>query len=337
MRTRILKASMAAAASLALVAACSSGGAEAGTDGGDGGGSSQTWKLGYNIDYNSASLYAIAQDQGLWEEHGLDVETVSFTSGPLQIQALDAGDLDVAYIGAGAHWLPASGKAEIIFVNGLGTAERVLAQPGIDSIEDLAGKTVAAPEGTSGELVLNLALAEAGMSKEDVDFVPMKPSTVVSSFASGQVDAASIWYPLVGTMKKKVPDAEVLASSEDFVDTVPEPSSFVTTEEMIDTQKDGISEVVAVMKEANTFRVNNPDKALTITSKFLDVPEDDLALEVEFTKYFTTEELEQLSEDGTVTEWLNNLAKELEKMGTIKGERLPADEFYRADLFANAS
>ncbi|HLR27958.1 MAG TPA: aliphatic sulfonate ABC transporter substrate-binding protein [Ruania sp.] len=332
MRAGIVKGAIAALASVSLLAACGGGDDGAGA----GGGSDHTWRLGYNVDYNSASLYAIAEDQGLWEEHGVDVKTLSFTNGPLQIQALNQGDLDIAYIGPGAHWLPASGKAKIITINGLGTAERILAQPGITSMKDLAGHTVGAPEGTSGELLLNLALEEAGMTKEDIDFVPMDPSTVVSSFSSGKVDAAAIWYPLVGTMKKNVPDAEELSSSEDFVDEVPAPSSFVTTQEIIDSEQDGLSDVIAVLKEANDFRAKNQDEAIALTSQFLDVDEESLAQEAQFTKNFTSEELEQLTEEGTTYDWLDNLAEQLEEMGTIKGERIPAEEFYMGDLYTGA-
>ena len=89
-----------------------------------------------------ADLLAIAEDQGLWEEHGIDATTSSFTNGPLQIQALGTGDLDFGYIGPGAMWLPASGQAKVIAVNTLGGADRVIAQPGTDSLEDLAGKTL---------------------------------------------------------------------------------------------------------------------------------------------------------------------------------------------------
>lgn len=337
MKASIFKGLIAAAASLTLVTGCGGGSTEepASAENGDGV-CSRTWQLGYNVDYNSASLYAIAEHQGLWEEQGVDAETVSFTNGPLQIQALNGGDLDLAYIGPGAHWLPASGKAKIVTINGLGTAERILAHPGIDSVEDLAGQTVGAAEGTSGELLLNLALQRAGMTKEDIEFVPMDPSTVVSSFSAGQVDAASIWYPLVGTMLENVPDAEVLASSADFVDTVPFPSSFVSTEEIIESDEGCLSEVIAVMKKANDFRASNQDEAVAISADFLNVEEANLVKEAEFTENFTSAELEELTENGTMYEWLNKLAAQLEEMGTIEGERVPAEDFYVGDLYVNA-
>src|SRR5690625_4489932 len=76
----------------------------------------------------------------LWEENGLTANLQTFTNGPLQIQALGTGDLDFGYIGPGAMWLPASGQSKVIIVNGVGQADRVIAQPDIESIDDLAGK-----------------------------------------------------------------------------------------------------------------------------------------------------------------------------------------------------
>lgn len=50
--------------------------------------------VGYIEDGNGCMLVAIAEEQGLWEKHGLNANTLAFTNGPLQIQALGTGDLD---------------------------------------------------------------------------------------------------------------------------------------------------------------------------------------------------------------------------------------------------
>ena len=79
-------------------------------------------RVGYIADYFGTSLTAIANDQGLWAKHGLEPELKVFTNGPIQIQALGAGSLDFGYVGPGALWLPASGKAKIVAMNALGPA-----------------------------------------------------------------------------------------------------------------------------------------------------------------------------------------------------------------------
>src|SRR5262249_24678067 len=159
-------------------------------------------RFGYIADYNGASLLAIAQKQGYWDDEGLSPDLKVFTNGPLQIQALGAGDLDFGYIGPGAFWLPASGQSKIVAIDTLTYAARVTGQPGIRSIKHVKGKRVGVPEGTSGDMVLTLALSDAGMSTKDIQKVPMDPATVVSAFVSGQIDAAGIWYPLIGTSIK---------------------------------------------------------------------------------------------------------------------------------------
>ena len=43
-------------------------------------------------------------------------------------------------------------------------------------------------------MLLRLALRKQGMTVSDVELIRMDPSTVVAAFASGQIDAAGIWY-----------------------------------------------------------------------------------------------------------------------------------------------
>ncbi|WP_069467628.1 ABC transporter substrate-binding protein, partial [Actinacidiphila rubida] len=173
-------------------------------------------RFGYIADFNGSSLLAIANDQKLWQKAGLAPSIKVFTNGPIQIQALGAGDLDFGYIGPGAMWLPAGGKAKVIAVDTLTDADRVIAQPGITSLAQLAGRKVGVPEGTSGEMILNLALKKAGMSESDVKKVPMDPSTLVAAFSSGQIDGAGFYYPLIATIKKRVPKLVELAGDRDF-------------------------------------------------------------------------------------------------------------------------
>ena len=87
-----------------------------------------TVDFGYIGDYNGVSLLAIAKKQGLWKKAGLTAKVKAFNDGPVQVQALGAGDLDFGYIGPGAMWLPASGKAKVVSVNTLAYADRVMAQ-----------------------------------------------------------------------------------------------------------------------------------------------------------------------------------------------------------------
>jgi NitT/TauT family transport system substrate-binding protein len=283
-------------------------------------------------------MMAIATEQGLWEKHGLEVQAAKFTNGPLQIQALGAGDLDFGYIGPGAFWLPASGQAKIIAINTVGLGDRVVAHPdsGIKTIADLAGKRIGVPEGTSGEMILRLALEKAGLDIADVEKVAMDPSTVVSSFASGQIDAAGIWYPLVGTMKKQVPDAIELVKSKDFYPEISFPGAFVGRNKVVADDPEFVRQVLQVVHEANDFRAENLEEAIKITSEFIDVPVDQLTADAENAVFLKTDELVASTKDKTIDGWIETIEEMFVDFGKLKSV-VPPTEFYRGDLYAEAA
>jgi NitT/TauT family transport system substrate-binding protein len=289
-------------------------------------------RMGYIADFNGASLAAVATDQNMWAGQGLAPDLKVFTNGPIQIQAFGSGSLDFGYIGPGALWLPASGRAAVIAINCLGQTDRVIAQAGVRSMADLKGKPVGVPEGTSGDMLLRLALQREGMTIDDLQLVRMDPSTVVAAFSSRQIVAAGIWYPLVGVIKERVPDLVELAGNGDFFPKIAFPSVFVARTAVPDalTRK-----VITVLKKANAFRAANLDKAVEITSKFIGVGADKLAVEAANTKYLTTEELQTHTANGTAAGWLTTVNRMFKDFGRLP-DPLDPKKYFRADLYAQA-
>ncbi|WP_392749854.1 aliphatic sulfonate ABC transporter substrate-binding protein [Streptomyces sp. LN590] len=313
-------------ASLSLsVAACSSS-----DDDSESGGTTKI-RFGYIEDYNGAGLLAIADAQGLWKKHGLSVSIKTFVNGPIQIQALGTGNLDYGYIGPGALWLPATGKAKVIAIDTLTFADRVIAQPGITSVAGLKGKKVGVPEGTSGEMVLNLALQKAGMTMSDLTKVAMEPATIVSAFASGQIDGAGIWYPLLDTIKEKVPGLVEVASTQDIGGNFP--TVFVSGAEVKSATDE---KVIKVLAEANDWRSAHPDESIAAAAKLLKVSEDKVKSDASHVKTLTTADLVAKTKDGTVAKWLDDMSDFFVGTGQLK-KAPAADSFYTADLFTKAA
>jgi NitT/TauT family transport system substrate-binding protein len=291
--------------------------------------------FGYIPDFNGTSLLAIAEAEGIWEEHGLNVTALSFTNGPLQIQALGTGDLDFGYIGPGAFWLPASGQAKIVALNTLGQADRVVGQPGIESMEDLRGRTVAVPEGTSGDMILTLALEEAGMTKDDIELVPMEPAAIVAALSSGQVDGAGFWYPALATVKESVPDLVEIANNDDFVDTVAFPTAFVASNDVVDNQTEKLDRVLAALRDAIAFRAENVDESVQLTADYLALDLEKVEGDVANVKILSLEELDAVTEDGTADGWLAGMVDYFVAAGRLT-ETVEPSSFYTGDLFLAA-
>ncbi|MDT0401443.1 aliphatic sulfonate ABC transporter substrate-binding protein [Streptomyces edwardsiae] len=324
---RHLTATLAGAAALALLTAC--GGSDSS------GGSGDTVRFGYIGDFNGASLIAIADAKGLWKKHGLEADAKVFTNGPLQIQALGTDNLDFGYIGPGAMWLPASGQAKVVAINTLGNSDRVLAQPGITSMQQLKGKTVAVPEGTSGDMILSLALKKAGMTKDDLKLVPMDPSTIVSAVSSQQVDGAGFWYPAAATIKKQVPGLVELAKNTDFEDEVSFPTAFVAGNKLVADNPEKVGKVLAVLREAMEFRSEHMDEAVSLTAEKLKIPADQVKADAANNKVLGVDELDRLTEDGTVDKWLKGMNDYFVEAGKLKQPVDPA-QYYTGDLFIGA-
>ncbi|MFI7613720.1 aliphatic sulfonate ABC transporter substrate-binding protein [Nonomuraea terrae] len=290
-----------------------------------------TVRFGYISDYNGASLLAIAAKQGLWDKQGLTPEIKVFTNGPLQIQALGAGDLDFGYIGPGAMWLPASGKAKVVAVNTLAYADRVIGRPGVATMQDLKGKKVGVPEGTSGDMVLNLALKKAGMAPSDIEKVPMDPATVVSAFAAGQIDGAGIWYPLIDTIKQKVPGTVEIAGTKEFPDNS-FPTAFVSGP---NPDAELTDKVIKVLQEANDWRAAHPEESITEAAALLKLDPAKVKADAANVRTMTTADLVAKTEDGTVGTWLDSLADFFVGTGQLKSKPEPAT-YYTGDLYTKA-
>lgn len=328
--SRSLKA-LAVALPIALVAGC--GGSGEG-DGGD----NPTVRFGYIADFNGAYQLAVAEELGLWEKYSVDVEPVVFTNGPLQIQAMQTNDLDLGSVGPGALWMATTGQADVVAINGLGVNDRVVALPGagIEEIEDLRGRDVAVPEGTSGDMILRVALENAGMTRDDVNVVAMDPSTVVSSMTSGQIDAAAIWYPLLDTIEEAQPELVEVASSTDFYPEYTFPGTIVARNGFTDENREAVIRFVQVLQEANDYREENFEETLALTAGFLDVEEDNVRSNAENIMYPSTADLVEQSQDGTAAGWLAGLGDLFEGMGQID-DALPVEDYFQSDLWVEAS
>ncbi|GAA4256672.1 aliphatic sulfonate ABC transporter substrate-binding protein [Dactylosporangium darangshiense] len=330
MTTRRAFMGLFAASAVAAVAGCS--------DDKDKSGSSGTQKItfGYIGDYNGSSLPAIAQQQKLWQKYGLDATLKVFTTGPVQIQAMQTGDLDFGYIGPGAFWLPASGQAKIVAINTLGGADRVIAQPGITSMQQLRGKKVGVPEGTSGDMILTLALQAAGMTNKDIQRVPMDAATLASAFGAKQIDGAGFWYPAIASIKKSVPDLVEIAADETFQDKVQFPNAYVAANKAVNDRPDVTKKVIQVLREATDYRAAHGDEAIAAVAELTKQPLDAVKADAGLNKAMTTQELDQATKDGTVEKWLAAMGDFFVSAGKLK-EKADPGSYYLGDLWTGAA
>lgn len=147
-----------------------------------------------------AMLVVLAQDRGLFERHGLEVDYRHLQTGKITQDALMSGDLDVgvivdtniAFIGFQPD-AKTKVLASIQEQNGDGIVAR--ADRGIKTPSDLRGKTVGYTPGTTSHVFLDRMLRLNGLKFEDVKPLAMPPPALEAAIVRGDIDAASIWQP----------------------------------------------------------------------------------------------------------------------------------------------
>ncbi|KKH32663.1 ABC transporter substrate-binding protein [Methanosarcina mazei] len=161
-----------------------------------------------NIGYQPSThqiAYMTAYEKGWWQEdlapYGITkINEYQFPTGAPEMQAMMAGDLDVAYVGAAPAITALSGGLdakiiEPVQINGSSLVLRPEYE--YESPEDLKGLKIATfPTATIQDTLLRNWLRENGLDPEkDVTIVGMTPGDAVTAISAKQVDAVFLPHP----------------------------------------------------------------------------------------------------------------------------------------------
>ena len=153
-------------------------------------------------DQAGTGAQAQLQAAGLLSKLPFKIQWADFPSGPPMLQALSAGDLDLAGVGDAPPVFAAAGGAKIAIVGAFANdpASAALVVPissPITSIEQLKGKKIAVAQGSSGDYHLLTVLKAAGLTPKDVTLDYLQPAEAQAALQSGAVDAWDTWSPFI--------------------------------------------------------------------------------------------------------------------------------------------
>lgn len=265
-------------------------------------------RVALNVAYmpNYASMWVLqtAKDGGFFDEEGIDVTLYEFADGPTEIASMESGSIDLAYIGDGAHKLPANGNCKIFCYSHVGDAEMVigLTSSGINSLADLKGKTVGYASGTSSETMLQRALADAGLTMDDIVPYDMDTSNMVTAMVSGSLDACCTWSPNTWKILEEMDDAVDLCSPADYVEEAVALSSFVVMDEWAQANHDVLIRFTRALLKAMDFAApeENRDQVSEWIAKQLATDFETISVQDKDGSWLTGEELYNAVKDGTI-------------------------------------
>ncbi|MFF3172171.1 aliphatic sulfonate ABC transporter substrate-binding protein [Streptomyces sp. NPDC057900] len=234
--------------------------------------SADTVKIGYFPNLTHATALVGIQEGIIAKELGsTEVKPSTFNAGPSEIEALNAGSIDIGFIGPSPAingFTKSKGKSlRIIGGSASGGVKLVVNPKKIKTLDDLKGKKIATPQlGNTQDVALLNWISEKGWKvdaqsgKGDVSVVRTDNKVTPDAYKSGSIDGA--WAPeptaskLVAQGAKVLLDERKLWPDDKFVIT-----NIIVSQKFLDQHPDVVEAVLRGSVNTNAWINANPDKA----------------------------------------------------------------------------
>ena len=236
--------------------------------------SGETITLGYSA-WPGWFPLAVAEQAGIFEQVGLDVDLRFFADYLGSLDALAAGELDgntqtlndtMAAVAAGAEQV-------IVVVNDNSSGnDAIICDESVTSIEDLAGKTIGAEQGVVDHFLLLQGLDSVGLTEEDIDFRGILTADAAAAFAGGEFDCVGVFAPFTLQALER-PGSHVVFDSADFPGSIPD--HIVLTKEFVDSRPEDVQKLVEAWYLTLDYIEANPEESIEIMAGVAEVtPEE---------------------------------------------------------------
>jgi NitT/TauT family transport system substrate-binding protein len=311
--TRWLAASVAFTMGAALVAGCGSDDDDAASGETDGDASAEASGepivLGYSA-WPGWFPWKVAEEQGFFEEVGVEVELKWFDDYLASLTALSAGQLDgnSQTLNDTLVGVSAGDEQVVVLVNDNSAGnDAIIVDASINSIEDLAGKTVAAEPGVVDHFLLLQGLDSVGLTEADITFQGVPTPDAAAAFSSGEFDAAGVFAPFTLQALERE-GSKVLFDSADFQGTIP--NFLVLDAEVVEERPDDVQKLIDAWYMTVDWIEANPDEATAIMAEQAGISAEEYASLAGGTDIFTPDEA-LASLTGTAPTDLGPMAEEV--------------------------
>jgi NitT/TauT family transport system substrate-binding protein len=236
-----------------------------------------TLNIGYQPSTHQIAAM-LASEKGWWEEDlaqfGIEKVTMKeFPSGPPEMHAMLAGDLDVAYVGAAPPIAAMYEGLDAKIVAGVQTqGSAVVIRPELaDEYEgplSLKGKSIATfPPGSIQHTILSKWLLDNGVDPtEDVDIKAMGPSDAATAIGAKTVDAVFLPSPTPTIIVEEGNGVIVEWSGSMWPDHAC--CCLAASGKMIEDHPEMLKQIIKTHIRATEYEIDHPEEAAEIYAKW---------------------------------------------------------------------
>jgi ABC-type nitrate/sulfonate/bicarbonate transport system substrate-binding protein len=215
----------------------------------------------------------LAQALGYFADEGLDVEIKSFESGVQVLRGGISGGIDVAGSSSEPVIAAAAQGAElkVIYSYAHLLTVAMVAQEGIKTPADLRGKNLGVQDvGAFREIMTRVVLQSAGLTPQDVHYVPVASANYIQALLAGQIDTAVLHVDQVLNAQRQSAGLHQLVN---LWEVLPDYfyGTFVVSPSKLSDPSVPTRFVKAVMR-AHRFMYANKDRTIELAAQATNVP-----------------------------------------------------------------
>ncbi|MFZ4538922.1 ABC transporter substrate-binding protein [Propionivibrio sp.] len=214
------------------------------------------------------TLVHVAVAKGYFAKEGLIAQFSMHTYGKAALQAVLDKQADFATV-AETPFMFSVLRGEKIFVianiESSSTNHAVVARKdaGIAVPGDLKGKRIGFTPGTTSDFFLDSLLTANGLTRQEIQPVPLKPEDMQEAIMAAKVDALSAWnYPLTQIRNQLGAGGIVFYDRHIYTETF----NIAAQQEFVHNHPEAVKRFLRALLKAEDFVAKNPDEAQTIVS-----------------------------------------------------------------------
>ncbi len=266
----------------------------------------------------------IAAAKGFFKKNGLeDVQIVNFSEQKDIDAAMAGGQLDAASVPTHSALVVAQTGTTlktVLLLDFSLKADAIMAK-GVDTVKDFKGKQVAFEEGSTSDVLINYALAQNGMSINDIQRVPMPAAQAGSALIAGQVPISVTYEPYLTVALGQDKAAKIVYSAGEDPGLI---SDVLTVhEDMIKTKPGQILALVNPGMMGSPIIVLTVQEGRAIIAKAVGSTPEELATAFDGVKFYSvSENAEHLGKDFE-SKTIEDVAKAAKAAKILQSDAVP--------------
>lgn len=206
-------------------------------------------------------LLYLADELGYFEEEGVRVELVEFSTQGDCRRAFERGQVDIMSASSlelvmASVFSKRNPKAFVVIDESLG-GDALVAAKRLHSLRDLAGKRIGVESGTVNILLLHEALKRAKLTASQVEIVNLTQAEMADALAGDKVDAICTYYPYVEKAVER--GGHILFTSLEAPGVIID--MLATDAEFLDSRSDDIVAITRAYLRVVDYAEQNPYEA----------------------------------------------------------------------------